>query len=261
MNSALVSVIIPIYKVSNYLDACIQSVLSQTYTNLEIIMVDDGSPDDCPSKCDQWAKQDSRIKVLHKTNGGLSSARNAGLDIATGKYIYFLDGDDSIKPHLIETCVQHMDNDFDMIAFTFDSVHSDRVEKQRGCVSYGIHSVDTPEDRFSFLLEILLYKIGWEAWSRMFSRDLIEKYHLRFADNRVIFAEDLFFCLCYCAHSRKIMCIPDSLYLYAIREDSIMGRDSVKLNIGRMNELAKAVLSHFEQWEDCSLFVERFPTL
>ena len=78
----LISVIIPIYRVEEYLDECISSVINQTYTNLEIILVDDGSPDNCPRLCDEWAKRDSRIKVIHKTNGGLSDARNAGINIA-----------------------------------------------------------------------------------------------------------------------------------------------------------------------------------
>ena len=101
MDMNLVSIIIPIYNVSKYLDRCIESVCDQTYKNLEIILVDDGSTDNCPKKCDNWAKKDKRIIVIHKINGGLSDARNAGLDVATGKYVYFLDGDDSIETNLI----------------------------------------------------------------------------------------------------------------------------------------------------------------
>ena len=91
---ALISVIIPVYKVEEYLDNCLSSVVEQTYKHLEIILVDDGSPDKCPIMCDQWASKDKRIKVIHKSNGGLSDARNAGLDVATGEYISFVDSDD-----------------------------------------------------------------------------------------------------------------------------------------------------------------------
>ena len=94
----LISVIIPIYNVEAYLDECIASVIAQTYSNLEIILVDDGSPDNCPQMCDEWAAKDSRIRVIHKENGGLSDARNAGIDIATGEYIAFVDSDDWIEP-------------------------------------------------------------------------------------------------------------------------------------------------------------------
>jgi len=90
----LISVIVPIYKVEEYLDRCVRSIAEQTYTNLEIILVDDGSPDGCPAMCDRWAEKDSRIKVIHKENGGLSDARNAGLRIAMGEYISFIDSDD-----------------------------------------------------------------------------------------------------------------------------------------------------------------------
>lgn len=100
--ATLISVIIPVYKVEEYLDICVESVRNQTYTNLEIILVDDGSPDGCPQMCDKWASKDMRIKVIHKTNGGLSDARNAGIDVATGDYISFVDSDDYIAPEMLQ---------------------------------------------------------------------------------------------------------------------------------------------------------------
>ena len=98
----LISVIIPIYKVEKFLDKCIESVVNQTYKNLEIILVDDGSPDNCPKMCDDWAKKDSRIKVVHKVNGGLSDARNVGLNMSTGDYIMFVDSDDWLELSMID---------------------------------------------------------------------------------------------------------------------------------------------------------------
>lgn len=98
----LISVIIPVYKVEDYLQTCVESVLAQTYKNTEIILVDDGSPDNCPHLCDEFAKRDSRIRVIHKENGGLSSARNAGIDIAKGDFIAFLDSDDLWSPLFLE---------------------------------------------------------------------------------------------------------------------------------------------------------------
>lgn len=94
----LISVIVPVYKVEEYLDRCVNSLLTQTYDNLEIILVDDGSPDNCGQMCDQYANQDSRVRVIHKANGGLSSARNAGIDIAQGEYLGFVDSDDWVVP-------------------------------------------------------------------------------------------------------------------------------------------------------------------
>ena len=97
-----ISVIVPVYKVEKTLDKCVESIIGQTYKNLEIILVDDGSPDNCPAMCDGWAEKDSRIRVIHKENGGVSSARNAALDIATGDYIGFVDSDDWIEPEMYE---------------------------------------------------------------------------------------------------------------------------------------------------------------
>lgn len=102
MSTPLISVIIPVYKVEAYLDKCVKSVMNQTYRNLEIILVDDGSPDRCPEMCDAYATEDSRITVIHKKNEGLSAARNSGMEIATGEYIGFVDSDDWIAPEMYE---------------------------------------------------------------------------------------------------------------------------------------------------------------
>lgn len=98
----LISIVIPVYKVEKYLEKCIKSIINQTYKNLEIIIVDDGSPDKCPQMCDEFAQSDKRIKVIHKQNGGLSDARNAGIDVAKGKYITFVDSDDYVSDDYVE---------------------------------------------------------------------------------------------------------------------------------------------------------------
>ena len=119
MNS-LISVIIPVYKVEAYLAACVESVLAQTYQNFELILVDDGSPDNCPQMCDAFATRDSRIRVIHKENGGLSSARNAGIDIAKGEYLAFLDSDDLWSPLFLERlygAIQETGADFSVCLF------------------------------------------------------------------------------------------------------------------------------------------------
>lgn len=116
MNDPLISVIVPIYKVEQYLDRCIQSIVNQTYCNLEIILVDDGSPDGCPEICDSWANRDNRIKVIHKENGGVSSARNAGLDFFSGDYVSFVDSDDWIEAELYENLLLACINQGAMLA-------------------------------------------------------------------------------------------------------------------------------------------------
>ena len=102
-STPLISVIVPVYQVEQYLDRCVSSILEQTYDHLEVILIDDGSPDSCPRLCDEWAEKDPRVRVIHQENGGVSSARNAGLDAATGDYIAFVDSDDAIRPNYFET--------------------------------------------------------------------------------------------------------------------------------------------------------------
>lgn len=110
MSCPKVSIIVPIYNMEKYLGRCIDSILVQTHTNIEVILVDDGSTDSSPQVCDDYAKRDPRIKVIHKSNGGLSSARNAGLDIATGDYIGFVDSDDYISTDMYKVLAERLDN-------------------------------------------------------------------------------------------------------------------------------------------------------
>ena len=123
MYKPLISIIVPIYKVEKYLKKCIQSIMNQTYLNFELILVDDGSPDDCPMICDNYAKLDNRIVVLHKQNGGLSDARNAGLDVARGEYIGFVDSDDFIANNMYEKLLSGLlAEDADMAVCNFSYV-------------------------------------------------------------------------------------------------------------------------------------------
>ena len=115
--SKLVSIIIPVYKVEQYLKRCMDSILNQTYKNIEIILVNDGSPDNCPALCDEYAKIDSRVRVIHKENGGLSSARNVALNTVKGDYVFFVDSDDWIALDTLEVLNEYMEKDYDMISF------------------------------------------------------------------------------------------------------------------------------------------------
>lgn len=257
-----VSIIIPVYNVSEYLDECIESVHNQSYANIEIILVDDGSPDDSGRKCDEWAEKDSRIMVIHKENGGLSSARNAALDIATGDYICFLDGDDYIENNLVEKTIAHMNEGYDMVGFCYYALYTDGVIKAVPYKKFGSFTITNQKEKLNFLVSILVSgRIGWEACTRIFRRNIIEKYHLRFADNRKVFAEDLYFTLCYCAHAENVLSTEEVLYYYRQRQDSIMGQEAARLNVGRMNELGKAVLTYYAEQKDCQYIVENFSVI
>lgn len=119
MEELLISVIIPVYKVEKYLNQCVDSVLNQTYRNLEIILVDDGSPDRCPEICDEYAMKDKRVQVIHKENGGLSSARKTGMSRVTGNYVMFVDGDDWIDRETVEKCVFETKKDSELGCILF----------------------------------------------------------------------------------------------------------------------------------------------
>lgn len=258
----LVSIIIPVYNVEEYLDECVQSVCNQTYHNMEIILVNDGSTDSSGSKCDDWEKRDDRIRVIHKINGGLSSARNSALDIAKGIYIYFCDSDDYIASDLIEKTILHMEKGYDLVAFEYNEIYDNGTVKPCAYHKTGIFEINNEEEKKDFLTRVVLSsKIGWSACTRIYRRDIVEKYNLRFADNRIIFSEDLFFTTCYCAHVKKVLSIDALLYYYRQRENSIMGENTVKLNVNRMNECGKAILKHFSEYKDCKCLVDIFPVI
>lgn len=254
-----VSVIIPIYNVSRYLNQCVESVIRQTYSNLEIILVDDGSTDCSPDLCDKWKEKDKRIKVIHKTNGGLSDARNAGIDKATGEYIYFLDGDDYISEKLIESVVKGFERGADLVAFQYSRVFDSGKKEESSKIPAKSYIISNDIERMHFYVrELLQYGIGWEAWGRAFRKEIIDRYAIRFADNKRIFAEDVYFSLCYCAFVRKIIVLPEILYYYRQRVDSIMGQQARVLNCGRFNELGKEVKLFYQTHKECENLLRHF---
>ncbi len=216
MNAILISVIVPVYKVEPYLDRCIQSVVDQTYRNLEIILVDDGSPDNCPAMCDAWAQRDGRIKVIHKANGGLSDARNAGMAAATGEYIAFVDSDDWIAPEMLERLLYTMDRDrSDIAACTVKMVWDDDTPDelltvQTNCV------LNRHEAQAALLKEKLLKQ---PVWYKLYRSDIIKnipfetgKYH-----------EDVFWSYQAIGAAEHVSVIDYVGYYYTQRSDSIMG--------------------------------------
>lgn len=257
----LVSVIIPVYNIAEFIEKCLISVCGQTYHNLEIIVVDDGSSDDSGTICDKYSKKDSRIRVIHKENGGLSSARNAGLDIASGEYIYFLDGDDFIDPDLIEQGIKFFKDGIDLVVFNYRGQTEGKFITQSQFMP-DRYDFDDPEKKSRFICNFLLrYKIGWEAWNRIYRNEIIERYELRFENNKEIFAEDLYFCLCYCSHITSVQCIDSVLYNYVQRQGSIMDTDKKQVNVGRISRLGEAVYRHYMQYDDCKCLLDIFPAI
>lgn len=257
-----VSVIVPVYKVEPYLRRCIESILSQSFSDYELILVDDGSPDNCGAICDAYANTDERVRVIHKQNGGLSDARNAGLKVATGDYVLFVDSDDYIESDLLEAVSPYLQEAYPLIHFGYVS------EDEQGCELFQYAGYidekrfDNKNDAVKFICnELIDYKIAWNAWCSIFDRRMIEKYNLRFEDNKRIFAEDLCFFLCYCAQIDRFVCIRQPLYHYVKRTESIMETDSGKINMGRFEQLAKTVYEYYRSNDDLEQFVELFPAI
>lgn len=254
------SIIIPVYGVEDFIHECIDSALSQTFGDFEIILVDDGSIDHCAKICDEYQCIDPRIKVIHKANGGLSDSRNIGLAYATGRFIYFLDGDDWIEKKLLEKTVFYIRQDYDMVAFNTSFVFNDKILENTNHET-GTFEIYDDYSQIEFFLKTLLFsKIGWSVSDRVFKKSVIEKNRLTFADNIKIFTEDLFFSCCYCAHINKILSIEDKLFYYRQREGSIMHTAGTGLNFNRFNEFGKE-LEQYYRAKSIEPLVEMFPQI
>lgn len=209
----LISVVIPVYKVEKYLNKCIDSVINQTYTNLEIILVDDGSPDNCGKICDEYAKNDKRISVIHKKNGGLSDARNAGIDIAKGIYITFIDSDDYVESNYIEILYNSITkNNTDM------AISSHKVIYENGTIldkATEENSISKPKE----VLKRILYDDGIDlsAWAKLYKTELFE--NIRYPKNRLF--EDAATTYKLIDKCNEISIVSKSTYNYIIRNNSI----------------------------------------
>lgn len=217
----LISVIVPVYKVENYLNKCIESIVNQTYSNLEIILVDDGSPDNCPAMCDQWAAKDSRIRVIHKENGGLSDARNTGMEIASGSYICFVDSDDWIHPEYVErlysACIEHQTSIAACdVQFVFDT----------SIIDYSLPSFKSTCCTTEQALNTLIHGTGFRAvaWNKLYRRDILKNES--FPVGR--FHEDEFFTYRILAKAPTLAYVDAQLYYYYQRSGSIMNSVSIR---------------------------------
>lgn len=235
MKENIISIIIPIYNVEKYLKKCIDSITSQTYSNLEIILVDDGSPDNCGKICDEYAKIDKRIKVIHKQNGGLSDARNIGISLATGKYVLLVDSDDTICCDACEELLKvAINTSADMVAFKKRKIYEDGTEE---------NSTDTMQlkiynNRQAYIE--LIYGRDFEitAWSRFYKSDIIKSVQFPVG----VLSEDYATAHKFFMNSKKIVFYDKTIYNYLIRNNSIMGNMKVNHIIDLYN-ISKDVYS------------------
>ena len=249
-----ISVIVPIYKVEKYLMRCIKSIQNQTYTNLEIILVDDGSPDRCGEICEEFARQDKRICVIHKENGGLSDARNAGLEVAKGEYIAFVDSDDYIAPDFLQTLYGHLvETDSDVALCSYQVVTGqDLLVNQEETTPVYVYN------RKELLLN--LYDANHEdatffivAWNKLYKRSLWQQ--VRFPKGKIHEDEATtyqIFDLC-----KKGVYVKAPLYGYFTSESSIT-RDAFSIKRLQWMDALNDRIDYFEKLKEeqliaCSL--------
>lgn len=211
-----VSVIIPVYKVEEYISKCMESVLNQTHTNLEIILVDDGSPDNSGKMCDEFALRDQRVKVIHKENGGVSSARNVALDVVSGDYVAFIDSDDYIDEKHIENLVllsEETETQMQICGhFVVDEQENKRIQNLNG-----VQEILCQKDAVGKLMSSQFY-CGF-LWNKLYSTKVIRDCNLRF-DTSISIAEDLLFNLRYMSKIDKVIYNPTPTYYYLQRISS-----------------------------------------
>lgn len=215
----LVSVIVPVYKVPTFIGRCAESLMAQTHKNLQIILVDDGSPDECGDLCDQYAQKDSRVQVVHKENGGLSDARNAGIAVAQGEYLAFVDGDDFVSADyiacLLAACVE---NDAQVSACAYYSYYSeDKMTVHQPGENCVLSSEEAVKDIF-----IMGDKLQVMAWNKLYACALFQDGTIRYPKGKI--HEDVFTTYRFCAAANKVACINDPCYYYVQREGSIISQ-------------------------------------
>lgn len=226
--SPIISVIVPCYGVERYLDRCVDSLLNQTFRDIEIILVDDGSPDSVPQMCDDYASRDERVKVVHKKNGGLGYARNSGLEIASGRYVAFVDSDDYVATDLYENlhkiaCDEQADAVFCGFNQEIAPGHwnpSDEIKELT--IFVGDYVTDFMLDMVANSpKELKERRYHMSVWRAIYRRDIIEDNHLRFLSERDVASEDIPFQVDFLLKSSKVVYTPKRCYYYCNNPTSL----------------------------------------
>ena len=222
-NNELISIIVPIYNVQKYLDRCMKTLLNQTYRNIEIILVDDESPDECPKMCEEYTKIDQRVKVIHKKNGGLGFARNSGLEIAQGKYIIFVDSDDYVTEnmcHLLYEAAKKYEADVVYGGIFYADgekikeskvVTKERVWKGKQEVKDLLLDfiATEPNEKKDTIMEV-------SVWKALFRKKVFDEYDISFVSERQFISEDVIFDIDYLSKCNCVVAIPEPVYFYCV---------------------------------------------
>lgn len=242
-----VSVIIPLYNVESYMRKCVNSVLNQTLNNIEIILVDDGSPDNCGEIADEYAKKDVRVKVIHKLNGGLSSARNSGLTIATGEYVSFIDSDDWVELNMLESLYKRAkEGNADLVVCNFDKVYENHTKENHLNINSEVINLQ------DIGLNGYLFKYffsdthGVMVWNKLYRREIIQMNELYFHDTKEILSEDILFNLCFFSFMKIVCTVESPFYSYLQRPGSLMNISRPNASL-QMNLLFWRYVDHLKE--------------
>ncbi|MBE5802805.1 MAG: glycosyltransferase [Clostridiales bacterium] len=254
------SLILPVYNVEAYLERCIRSIVDQGFADVEIILVDDGATDRSPEICDQWAERHEQIRVIHKPNGGLSSARNAGLEQARGDYVWFVDSDDWIEPGALETLHQACrDGEADVVKFEHFRVTGEKTAV-RGIVAAGRYEA---QEQLAALRRQAFCSAGkyvLSVWSHVYCRAFLHEHGLAFVSERDIGSEDYLFNLTALMYAQSVQVLAQPLYCYELRDGSLTQqyKPDLPLRYTRLYQLMKQAYQDAGQWEQHRGLICRF---
>lgn len=262
-----VSIIVPVYNVEKYLDRCMESLLNQTLKEIEIILVDDGSPDNCPQMCDDYAKKDSRVKVVHKANAGLGYARNSGLDVATGEYVAFVDSDDYVELDMYEQLYEaSLNYQVQMVLCGFN--RDNKGYRSKGLVANMPSSMKVIDAKTDYITNLIgqmpnqYYSMyyGYAVWNILFSNKIINEYNIRFNSERIYLSEDILFQIEYAARVKEVLLYPVELYNYCLNPGTLTTKyDKTRYDkaVVLYNELKREIEKLGLVIENCELRVQR----
>lgn len=258
----LLSVIVPVYKVEKYVERCLNSIIAQTFTNWECIIVDDGSPDNCGKICDEYAQRDSRIKVIHQQNGGLSIARNEGIKLAKGKYLTFIDSDDAIEP---DTFLHYMNyiNKYDWVMVGVQQVDLNlRPQKSISKIDKEIISnINNYEN--SLIAATKIWMMFGPVWNKIYRTDIIKDNQIWFIPTKDIL-EDRIFNIEYAGYAHSVAILPYIGYNYVINPISLTHKKIKSIvfsNTGmELDNILRKELLGYKMQKYTALFVCRYLT-
>lgn len=236
----MVSVIVPVYNVEKYLPRCIDSLLAQSFTEFEVVLIDDGSTDNSGLICDSYAQKDRRVKVIHQKNGGVCRARNAGLDIAAGKYIAFCDSDDYCTSVWLQELVKKAQNEkAQLVVSGFQAVNEkDEVLSTFRC-SVGTWGTGTEKEKMDYIFGKVLYGDNcWNLYTSLFLNNIIQQQKIRFCTTCANFAEDMGFTLEYLLYCSKVCGIDRQEYRYLQHSESMMAKSKNIVKLDSVNEIS-----------------------